>query len=297
MTSPDFSQEVKRQALYNPNNKYVTVEDIESFLSKGGIQMTISPKRLKYWQTAFVHKSYSVHRKVPKGVIEEDSDSDSNTSTSEEELKKQNIVPVQKTCYENFEWLGDAIIQSVVSEYLYTRFKKQNQAFFTTIRSKLVKNETLATFTDFLGFTEFIILSKYEEEKCNGRKNVKILGDTFEAFVGCLFLETKKNNGYELAEKFMKNIIEMRIDMPTFIMTDDNYKTILKEYFQQTFGGKTPDYELVEKDDKGIIKSFTVCVKDTDGEIISYGTAKNKQDAEKAAAKDACIKYSLISVK
>ena len=104
----------------------------------------------------------------------------------------------------NFSW--DAVISTVVARYLLERFHGENEGFLTKMRTKLVNGEMLGNLAKKLGFGNIIIISRHIEDKCNGRTNPNILEDSFEAFIGAMFLDFNEVDNYNLLENFETGI-------------------------------------------------------------------------------------------
>jgi ribonuclease-3 len=289
----DFiTNEKKIYPVYNENNFYITKEIIQSILKKANINAEIND--LKIWQQAFIHKSYCVNTDFKKnekffGKIDED------------EINNNSILPLQEDSNEVLEWLGDGIIQSSVAIYLYKRYNNQREGFLTKIRSKLVKTETLSKLALALNFDKYLIVSKHVEIICNGRKNSRILEDSFEAFVGAMMNDLGRKNeidGYNICNQFIINMIELKIDITELIINDDNYKDQLMRYYQKTFNGKFPIYEqkniIININDNGIsTKRFHMIVRDANDDIIGEGIAHSKKEAEQKAAKEALMHFGI----
>ena len=247
--------------LYNASNIYIDNEIINNILKAHNINQTIN--NLKIWQKAFVHKSYSKNTKRKKNEKYLDYNSDEN------ELL-EGIIPLQEESNETLEWLGDSILQSIVAVYLYKRFPDQDEGFLTKMRSKLVKTESLAKLSAYLGLESYIIMSQHVEVNCNGRKNSRILEDTFEAFIGAMFLDLGCENnsvGYDICSRFIITIIENAIDITELILHDDNYKDQLMRYCQKMFNGYFPKYihqpiQPIENNNGTITKRFKMNVID-----------------------------------
>jgi ribonuclease-3 len=283
--------------VYNENNFYITKEIIQSILKKADINIEIN--NLNLWQQAFIHKSYCKNNDFLKnekfyGNID---------AFDIENSDYKHIMRLQDDSNEVIEWLGDGIIQSVVAIYLYQRYKNQREGFLTKIRSKLVKTETLSKLALYLNFDKYLIVSKHIEVICNGRKNSRILEDSFEAFVGALYNDFSTSLGhaesYNLCSKFIINLIEKNIDITELIINDDNYKDQLMRYYQKTYNGKFPVYEqktlITSINDNGIVnKKFHMFVRDIDNNIIGEGIARSKKEAEQKAA-NAALKFFGIS--
>ena len=279
--------------VYNENNFYINKEIIQSILKKGNINREIT--NLDIWQQAFIHKSYCINNDFKKnekffGSID---------SINIEENK--HILPLQNDSNEVLEWLGDGILQSVVAIYLYKRFQTQREGFLTKIRSKLVKTESLAKLALHLNFDKYLMVSKHIEIICNGRKNSRILEDSFEAFIGAMMRDFGSKNeaeGFNICNTFIINIIEQKIDITELIMVDDNFKDQLMRYYQKKYSGKFPIYEqktlITSVNENGITnKRFHMFVRNNDNVIIGEGIARSKKEAEQKAAKAALMHFGI----
>lgn len=286
-------QEKKIYLIYNENNILVTRNIIQKILKKGGITDKI--KDLSIWQRAFTNKSYSKNLKKKRN--------DKYIYQSDSDVNTDEVIPIQKKSNETLEYLGDAMIQSIIGHYLYKRFKKQDEGFLTKNRSKLVKTETLAKLGFALGLDKYILISKHQEEMCNGRKSSKIIEDTFESFIGAMMEDFSKLGeayAYDICRKFVINIMESEIDIIEIIRKDDNYKDQLMRYFQKTFSGKFPKYNLedintITNPNGTIIRKFIMSVADINGNIIGKGEGRSKKGAEQKAAKAALLHFGLIN--
>lgn len=281
--------------IYNENNILITRNIIQKILKKRGITDKIMD--LKIWQKAFTNKSYSKNLKKKRNdkyIYQSDSDSD---------VDFDNVVPIQEKSNETLEFLGDAIIQAISGHYLYRRFKKQNEGFLTQNRSKLVKTETLAKLALDLGLDKYILISKHQEDMCNGRKSSRILEDTFESFVGAMMEDYSKLGdayAYDICKRFVINCIDESIDLVELIKKNDNYKDQLMRYFQKNFNGKFPKYlekqtYTVTNPNGTIIRKFIMIVNDVNGNLIGEGEGRSKKSAEQKAAKAALLHFGLIN--
>ena len=278
--------------IYNENNFYITKEIIQSILQKANIKREIS--NLEIWQKSFIHKSYCIQSDFKKnekfyGSLELNDGSENN------------IMPLQNDSNEVLEWLGDGIIQSVVAIYLYKRYNSQREGFLTKIRSKLVKTETLSKLALYLNFDKYLIISKHIEVICNGRKNSRILEDSFEAFIGAMMNDFGVKNeaeGFSICNTFIINIMEQKIDITELIINDDNFKDQLMRFYQKKYNGKFPKYEqktlITQVNENGISnKKFHMFVRDNENNIIGEGIARSKKEAEQKAAKGALMYFGI----
>tara|TARA_B100001093_G_scaffold519057_1_gene606231 strand:- start:930 stop:1571 length:642 start_codon:yes stop_codon:yes gene_type:complete len=208
----------------------------------------------------------------------------------EEYTQPENCLSLYNKSYETIEFLGDSILGSVVSNYLYQRFvvnHGQDEGFLTKLKIRLVCGEQLSFLSKQLGFDKFMIISKHIEDNCSGRNNTHILEDIYEAFIGSLYLDS---NDYSLVEKFIIQSIEMNIDIADIILNDNNYKDQILRYFQHNFK-VFPTYKTIKNEEKQIFESKLYKEK----EYIELGTGKTKKKAEQEASKNALIYYRVIS--
>ena len=217
---------------YNLNNKLITENDIINIMKRLNIN-DFKTERLDLYQTSFVHKSYC-HLK----------------DYEEYDYPGGEYLPLQKNSYETIEFLGDAILGSVVSSYIYSRFHEihgENEGFLTKLKIRLVCGENLTNIANKMDLSKFIIISKHIEDKCSGRNNKNILEDVLESFIGTLY----KDKGYDYTENFIINVIEKYCDLTEIMLKDTNYKDQISRYFQQSFNiypkYKTEKYENIFK--------------------------------------------------
>ncbi len=176
---------------------------------------------------------------------------------------------------ERLEFLGDAILSTVVAEYLFNKYPTQDEGFLTKMRSKIVKRKTLNHVAEQMGLD--IILSEYSL----GNMSKSMLGNALEALVGALYIEF----GYARTRDYVISKILMKyLDFEQLENTDDNYKSILLEYCQKN--GKTISYNLINRFKMDKRDRFRVGV-EIDGEMISTAEDFNKKSAEQLASKRA----------
>lgn len=178
---------------------------------------------------------------------------------------------------ERLEFLGDAVLELVVTDFLYKAYPGKPEGELTTYRSALVNAITLAEVASNLSMNDFLLLSK-GEAKDTGRARQYILANTFEAVVGALYLD----QGYEAAKKFIERNIFVFADKMIARGNLVDAKSLFQEKAQEK-AGLTPSYKLVRESGPDHDKSFTVgvCIgKDQ----IATGEGKSKQEAEQNAA-------------
>ena len=185
--------------------------------------------------------------------------------------------------YERLEYLGDAVLELIMSEYLYSKTNYQ-EGEMTKIRANYVCEEALYNYSLKLGLNEFLLLGVGEEEN-GGRLRKAIVADIFEAFIGAMFLD----QGLEYVKKFIYDNVVPIIEENKMSFLHD-YKSTLQEFVQTD--KKSLEYEITSEVGPAHNKTFTSVVK-IDGRIYGVGTAHSKKEAEQAAAADAlqkCVK-------
>ncbi len=181
---------------------------------------------------------------------------------------------------ERLEFLGDAVIELIVTEELYKKYPKKPEGELTNWRAALVNAKMLASVAEELGFNDFLLLSKGEAKE-GGKARAYILANTFEAVLGALYLDS----GYEPADKFIKKCLLPKLSA---IIKEGSYKDA-KSLFQEESQERvsiTPNYKVLKESGPDHEKHFTVGVFLAD-DIVAKGEGTSKQEAEEDAAKNA----------
>jgi len=216
-------------------------------------RLGIIPCDMRLYQTAFSHSSYV------------------NENHSKED-------------YERLEFLGDAVLELVTSDYLY-RNKNFKEGDMTKIRAGYVCEKALVEYAKDLDFSDYIKLG-HGEEIDGGRNKKVILADIFEALMGAIYLDL----GFDTVKKVISDIIVPYIEDPNVVFFN-NYKAVLQELVQTEQRGLF--YELENEEGPAQNKIFTMVVK-IDDIIYGRGSGSSKKEAEQEAAKDALEKLAKI---
>ena len=200
---------------------------------------------------------------------------------------------------ERLEFLGDSILSYAVSQYLFNKYPNFNEGSLTNLRSLLVNTKNLAEISRELNFGNYLILSKGEEES-RGRQNQSILANTFEAFVGALFLD----RGIEEVSEFLNKVLLPKADFFVKSKSLKDAKSLLQEKIQAQKKGspiykrsfQTLVYKVIDEKGPAHAKTFTVGAYVND-KLIAKGQGPSKKKAEEEAAKEALknLKQSLRS--
>lgn len=216
-------------------------------------KINIKPNDMKLYNLAFSHSSY----------------------VNEKHLKDS---------YERLEFLGDAVLDLVVSDYLYNNFSIQ-EGDMTKIRASYVCENACFTYASDLDFSNYIKVGHGEELE-GGRYKKVILADIFEAFMGAIYLDL----GFDEVKRVILDIVVPYIEDENIIFFSD-YKSSLQELVQTE--QRSLYYELIEETGPSHQKLFTMAVK-IDNITYGIGTAGSKKEAEQEAAKNALEKLATI---
>lgn len=180
---------------------------------------------------------------------------------------------------ERLEFLGDAVLQLMISKYLYRTYPTYPEGEMSKLRSTFVREESLASFARLCGFNDYVLLGK-GEERSGGRDRDTILGDVFEAFLGALLLD----QGEETVERFLHQVMIPELEKGNFERVTD-YKTHLQELLQVN-GEVDIRYQVLSEEGPAHDKVFEVAVL-VDGRKLGQGKGRSKKLAEQAAARKA----------
>ena len=183
---------------------------------------------------------------------------------------------------ERLEFLGDSIVSFIVSDYLYRKYPSFDEGTLTHLRSLLVNTKTLSLTAKKLNFGKLLLLSKGEEES-KGRENESLLENSFEAFVGAVYLD----QGIKAASEFLEKELLYKSD--DFVQKKEfkDPKSLLQEKIQSN-KQPSPTYKVISESGPAHAKLFTVGVYVKD-KIKGIGEGKSKQIAEENAAKEALL--------
>lgn len=180
---------------------------------------------------------------------------------------------------ERLEFLGDAILELIVTEYLYKNYKEQ-EGKLTNWRASLVNSNTLSNLAQELDFNDYILLSK-GEAKDTGKARQSILANAYEAFLGALYLD----QGFSIVKDFIEKYLIKKLSY----IIENGLARDAKSFFQEMSQKKvkiTPEYKILEEHGPDHAKDFVVGVF-LKNKLIAKGSGSSKQEAEEQAAKNA----------
>ncbi len=189
---------------------------------------------------------------------------------------------------ERLEFLGDAVLELVVTEFLYAKYPHQNEGDLTAYRSALVNAVTLGEVASDLGFNDMMKLSKGEAKDVT-RARSSILADAYEAFVGALYLD----QGYASAEGFISRTLLGKTEDIIKKGLYKDAKSFAQEKAQELYG-VTPSYKVINEEGPDHDKLFKIGMYFGD-ELIAEGEGRSKQEGETSAAREALVKKGWVS--
>lgn len=181
---------------------------------------------------------------------------------------------------ERLEFLGDAVLELVITDYLYKRFTEMNEGELTSLRSALVNWDTCAAVAQKLGVNDYLLLSK-GESKDTGRARQYILANACEALIGAIYMDQGLNAAQDFIMKHFSPLTDEIVEKGTWIDAKSLFQARAQEH-----EGVTPTYKTLREEGPDHDKHFVVGVflnNDKAGE----GQGRSKQDAEQEAARDA----------
>lgn len=181
---------------------------------------------------------------------------------------------------ERLEFLGDAVLELIVTEYLYQTYPKKAEGELTNWRAALVNAKMLSRIAKNLGFNDFLLLSRGEVKEI-GKARQYILADTFEAVIGATYLDS----GYKVCQNFIKKYLIKELPHIIEARLFKDAKSQFQEEAQERVE-ITPTYKVLEEWGPDHVKHFIVGVF-LDKELVAEGEGSSKQEAEEKAAKNA----------
>jgi len=219
--------------------------DKREFNSRLKKMLGFSPGNLDLYEIAFIHRSATFT--LPSG---------------------------KKVNNERLEYLGDAVLDAILSDYLFEKFPDANEGFLTKIRSRIVNRDVLNELSVSMGINKILI------SKINSSHLTKNLyGDAFEALIGAVFLD----KGFKKTKKvFIKNVLNKYLDLDLIVKTDTDYKSLVFEWVQKHKSNLIFTYN--EEYDFNLKKSVFSTVLFIDKKEFGEGHGSSKKEAEQEAA-------------
>ncbi|BAM47662.1 ribonuclease III [Amphibacillus xylanus] len=184
---------------------------------------------------------------------------------------------------ERLEFLGDAVLELGISQYLYRTYPNKPEGELTKLRATIVCEPALVKFALDLKFDQYVLLGK-GEERTGGRKRPALLADVFEAFIGALYLDQDFNAVVNFLHKYIYPKIKNG-----FMIKEIDYKSQLQELIQQDKQGEI-NYEIISEKGPAHDREFIAQVK-INNKVVGIGHGRTKKESEQRAAKIALDKH------
>ncbi|CCB88312.1 ribonuclease III [Simkania negevensis] len=227
-----------------------TIEELKSALSQIEAKVGYQFKDESLLERAFIHRSFiNENRGVVKGHNE------------------------------RLEFLGDAVLSVLVSDFLYSELPDHPEGELSYLRSRLVEATTCAMYIEKLDVQSFILMGKGESMN-QGKGRSTILADLFEALIGAIYLDGAMEEAHRFFFSHFHSFITEIIESPT-----RNWKAELQDYCQKNYQ-KPPTYEVINEEGPDHEKTFYVVVK-LDNQILGKGAGTSKKEAEQMCAQQA----------
>lgn len=185
---------------------------------------------------------------------------------------------------ERLEFLGDAVLQFLSSEFLYKGYPSLGEGDLTNIRSKIVNTESLAAESTRIGVGEYILISRGEKE--TAKESSSILANVFEAILGAIYLD----QGIDQCRNYLQQQLFYKVETVLSSGSLKDSKSLFQEIAQEKYL-VTPQYKVIMEDGPDHNKTFVSAVYINDEEV-GRGTGSSKRKAEQEAAQDALSKMS-----
>lgn len=283
----DLGEEEIIQIPYNINNILVDENDIIKLLLQCNVKLD-KINDISHFRQAFTHKSYCKKTIFPDHILE----------ASRKELgNPHGLLELRDTPYERLEYFGDRVLKVIVSFYLFKRYPNENEGFMTRLQTKLEDKTNLSLMSKEIGLGKYFIISKHIEF-LGGRNSERIHEDTFESFVGALFL----SNGFEPCCMLIVNLLETLVDYSEKLYCDNNYKDILLRYHHQ-MEWTHPKYDVIYFEGPAHKRKYIVGVQKYNAQVtdkiqdkyIGYGIGNSHKQGEQLSAMMALIIYKVLN--
>lgn len=204
-------------------------------------------------------------------------------ATKHRSIARQNDIGLRES-NERLEYLGDAILGSVVAEYLFKKFPMKDEGFLTEIRSRIVNRDALNIAARNMGIINIV---EYSDNRSNRLGYKSIFGDTLEALIGAIYLD----KGYKLTRRFIVNkILKQQYDLELIVNNNPNYKSKIIEWAHRQ--GKELRFDISEIKGSSHNREFKADLV-LNGNIIAHGTGFSKKKAEQDASQKSCEKLQI----
>jgi len=235
-------------SLFRKRKNGTYILDKREFGSRLKILLGFRPGNLRIYEIAFIHRSASFN--LPDG---------------------------QRINNERLEFLGDSVLDMILSDFLFERYPEESEGFMTKIRSRIVNRDVLNQLAFSMEIDKLLV-----SNISPGHNTKHLYGDALEALIGAIFL----NKGFKKTKHFfIKNVLEKYLDLQTIVNTDNDYKSLVFEWVQKKKNNLVFTYN--EEYDFDLKKSLFTTILCIDKEEFGKGQGASKKEAEQEASRQA----------
>jgi ribonuclease-3 len=235
-------------SLFRKRKNGTYILDKREFGSRLKILLGFRPGNLRMYEIAFIHRSASFN--LPDG---------------------------QRINNERLEFLGDSVLDMILSDFLFERYPEESEGFMTKIRSRIVNREVLNQLAFSMEIDKLLV-----SNISSGHNTKHLYGDALEALIGALFLD----KGFKKTKRFfIKNVLAKYLDLHTIVNTDNDYKSLVFEWVQKKKNNLVFTYN--EEYDFDLKKSVFTTILFIDKEEFGKGQGASKKEAEQEASRQA----------
>ena len=191
---------------------------------------------------------------------------------------------------ERLEFLGDAVLDLLIGEYVFKKLPKSSEGDLTKLRASMVNEASFAKLAKAIKLGDYLFISN-AEIKNKGRDKPSILSNALEALIGAVYLDSNINNAKKISYMLIERVYK-KLDPETLFK---DYKTLLQE-LTQSICGLIPEYELIDSSGPDHNKIFKMRIT-INGMEYATKNGKSKKEAEQKAAYDACLKFGVVECK
>jgi len=291
--------------ILNEKNRQITKDYLIKTLTKYGINYIINDIRL--FETCVTHTSYQkldyTDMKNFKKIFKDMTITNNIKINPINDEIKLDVIQLKKESYERLEFFGDALMRSILSEYLIFRFPEMNPGELSELRSQIENKRAFSTFCKLIGLHKYILIGRIYEINGARDKDINLQCDVFEAFICALYFDISnikyddignvsgiihkdRGDAYQKCFDFVVNLIEDEnegLDICAILETNTNYKSRLINVYH-TFGWKDPEYPLLETKIIDNKKIHVIGLYDNEKNIIARYESSSKQSAQKMCA-------------
>jgi ribonuclease-3 len=204
-------------------------------------------------------------------------------ATQHRSIAKHNDIGLKES-NERLEYLGDAVLGSIVAEYLFKKYPLKNEGFLTEIRSRIVNRDSLNSVAIRIGIKDIV---EYTNNRRNSQSYKSIYGDTLEALIGAVYLD----KGYRSTKKFIiRKLLRQQFDLENIIQVNPNYKSKVIEWAHRE--NKEVKFEITEIKGSSHNREFKAEFV-VEGKSVAEGSGYSKKKAEQNAAQKSCEKLHI----